>query len=65
MEEWVGQWWHRAVTRVADRSHPEAAVTLAEMRKPLAVLYRAGGGSPAVRLATAQERGHEIGRAHV
>jgi nitric oxide reductase NorD protein len=53
MEETVGLWWHRAVSRWADRSHAEAAVTLAQMRKPIEMLFRAGGGSPGVRLAEA------------
>ena len=30
MEAWVGQWWHRAISRAADRSHPQAAVDLAK-----------------------------------
>ena len=53
MEETVGLWWHRAVTRWADSGHAEAAVTLAQMRRPIELMFRAGGGSPAVRLAEA------------
>ena len=40
MEEWVGQWWHRAVTRAADKRHLDAAVTLAQMQRPIALLHR-------------------------
>ena len=36
MEEWVGQWWHRAVTRVADASYPQAGVGLGEVRRSTA-----------------------------
>ena len=50
MEEWVGQWWHRAITRVADRSHPRAAVDLAEVQHAIGLLFRAAGGAPAVRV---------------
>ena len=53
MEETVGLWWHRAVTRWSDTGHGDAVVTLAQMRRPIELLFRAGGGSPAVRLAEA------------
>lgn len=53
MEEWVGALWHRAITRAADRGHAEAAVTLAEVRPLLGVLFRAAGGDAATRLAPA------------
>jgi nitric oxide reductase NorD protein len=53
MEEWVGGLWHRLVTRGAGGHHPEAAVHLAEMERPLGILYRAFGG----------DRGHRVGGA--
>ncbi|WP_374318086.1 nitric oxide reductase activation protein NorD [Aquabacterium sp.] len=53
MEEWVGQWWHRIATRLADRSHASAAVRLDDVRSQLGVVFRALGGSPEWRLATA------------
>ncbi|MFO1340250.1 MAG: VWA domain-containing protein [Burkholderiaceae bacterium] len=53
MEAWVGAQWHRWVTRAADRSHPEAAATLAEMRPLLGPLFRAAGGPAATRVAPA------------
>ncbi|MCA0175561.1 MAG: VWA domain-containing protein [Proteobacteria bacterium] len=56
MEEWVGARWHRLVTRLADAQHPEAAVALAEVQPMLGVLFRAGGGAPAVRIASAAEQ---------
>ena len=59
MEEWVGQWWHRAVTRLADRRHPQAAVSLKDMEASLAVLFRAMGGFPQWRLVSAAERQHQ------
>ncbi|MFT3858711.1 MAG: VWA domain-containing protein [Aquabacterium sp.] len=59
MEEWVGQWWHRVVTRLADRQHPQAAVRLEDMRKQLGVIFRGMGGLPAWRLSAAAERTHQ------
>lgn len=56
MEELVGQWWHRAVTRAADRSFPQAAVELAQVQRAIALLFRGAGGAAAVRVAPATER---------
>ena len=53
MEEAVGLWWHRTVTRWADPGHAPAAVTLAQVRRPIEMLFRAGGGGATVRLAEA------------
>ena len=36
MEEWIGERWHRWITRAADRSFPAQAVTLAEVKAALA-----------------------------
>lgn len=58
MEEWVGQWWHRIVTRLADRQYPGAAVQLEDMKAQLSVIFRAMGGLPQWRLASAAERRH-------
>ena len=55
MEEWVGHLWHRAITRVARREYPEAAVRLDEIRRPAAVLFRALGGDGGLRIETANE----------
>ena len=56
MEEMVGRWWHKAVSRLAQRGHPEAAVHLKDVQKSIGVLFRAAGGSPALRLAPASEQ---------
>jgi nitric oxide reductase NorD protein len=53
MEEHVGLWWHRWVTRAADRRHPDAAVTLAETTRAVTLLLRAAGGDAALRIAPA------------
>lgn len=59
MEEWIGKVWHRFVTRAADQQHLAAAVQLVDMRRSIAMLFRAAGGSAAVRLgeATATQTG--------
>ncbi len=58
MEEWVGQLWHRAVTRAARRDFPQAAVTLEEMRRPAAVMFRVLGGERGLRIEAARETAH-------
>lgn len=58
MEEWVGQWWHRAISRAADRSYPDAVVTLGELRRTIVLLFRAAGGDPALRVADATLQRH-------
>lgn len=50
-EEFVGSHWHRLVGGLTTLPHhPDAAVTLADMRTRLGVLFRAMGGSGALRL---------------
>ncbi|NVO15054.1 MAG: VWA domain-containing protein [Rhodoplanes sp.] len=64
LEETVGRAWHRLVGGVATYpSFPEHAVTLDEMRSPLAVMFRGFGGEPGVQLAGAGARkfGHRLG----
>jgi len=53
MEEWVGAFWHRLVTRAARREYPDAAVSLEEMRQPAAVMFRALGGEVGLRVKAA------------
>ena len=58
MEEWIGQWWHRIVTKAAEPERTEVQVTLDEMRRSIALLYRAGGGDAAVRVAPVADSRH-------
>jgi len=62
MEEWVGQQWHRAVTRWAEPPHTAAAVELPQMRLAIATLFRAAGGAAAVRLAPSTAASHRGAR---
>ena len=56
MEEMVGKWWHSAVTRLARHTYPNAVVHLKDVQKSIGVLFRAAGGSSALRLAPASEQ---------
>ena len=57
MEEWVGQQWHRAVMRwAAPPADPAVTVRLQDVPGSLALMFRAGGGAHAVRLAPAGDR---------
>lgn len=56
MEELVGMRWHRLITRLAGDGHEQAAVTLATEQSRLAILFRALGGDPGLRVAPATER---------
>ena len=56
MEEWVGERWHRLITRAADASHADAAVTLEQVTRSVQLLFRAGGGDALVRVVPATAR---------
>ncbi|MBI1424848.1 MAG: VWA domain-containing protein [Gammaproteobacteria bacterium] len=57
MEELVGKLWDRLITHAARATYPEATVTLAEMAKPVGVLFRALGGEHGLRVeATSASR---------
>ncbi len=58
MEEWVGQLWHKWITRAAGGSHPAAAVSLKSLERSLGIYFRALGGDPGLRLAGASEDRH-------
>lgn len=53
MEEQVGALWHRLITRLASEGHPEQAVTLQELQRPLAIYFRALGGDGGLQLEAA------------
>ncbi len=58
MEEYVGELWHKLVTRAADRRHVEAVVTLEEIAKTASVFFRALGGDPGLNLSAAPATRH-------
>ncbi|TXI60731.1 MAG: VWA domain-containing protein [Limnohabitans sp.] len=55
MEEWVGQQWHRLITRAASRTHEHAAVDLPQMLRSIGMLFRAAGGGHGVRITPASD----------
>jgi nitric oxide reductase NorD protein len=55
MEEWIGERWHRFVTRVADRSYADQAVALPSVERSVGLLFRAAGGSAGVRVVPAAQ----------
>jgi nitric oxide reductase NorD protein len=57
-EEMVGKVWHRwALSRSASfPNYPDAAVSLASITGPLAVFFRASGGSPGIAVTSAAAR---------
>ncbi|MCS4503776.1 hypothetical protein KBTX_03824 [wastewater metagenome] len=56
MEEVVGLGWHRVITRLARRDHPEAAVALADEQARLGLVLRALGGDAGLRVTAATPR---------
>ncbi|HQC29208.1 MAG TPA: VWA domain-containing protein [Methylotenera sp.] len=58
MEEYVGELWHKLVTRVADKQHAEAAVCLDEISKTAAIFFRALGGDAGLNLSAAPSTRH-------
>lgn len=64
LEETVGRAWHRLVGGAASYPvHADHAVSLAEIRPRIAVMFRALGGEAGVQIASASARrtGHRLG----
>ena len=62
MEETVGRVWHDFITGAAGGRYPEAAVTLKEIEKTAGILFRAFGGDPALKVASATAETHTARR---
>lgn len=58
MEEYVGELWHKWVTRAADQRHEQAAVTLQEIGKTAGIFFRALGGDAGLNLSAAPATRH-------
>lgn len=54
MEEQVGELWHRLITRLAYRGFPDASVSLAEIERPVGIMFRALGGDGGLQVTTAE-----------
>ena len=64
LEETVGRAWHRLVGGTASYPvHADCAVSLADVRSQIAVMFRAFGGEVGVQIASASARksGHRLG----
>jgi nitric oxide reductase NorD protein len=53
MEEWVGEQWHRFITRAASGRTSRAPVRLEDMQRSIGLLFRAAGGEQSTRIAPA------------
>ncbi len=62
MEEFVGKAWHHFITGAAGGHYPAAAVTLKEIEKTAGILFRAFGGDPALKIASATTETHSARR---
>lgn len=58
MEETVGAFWHKIVTRAAQKTYPQESVTLEEMNKTAGIFFRALGGDSGLRIGTAAATEH-------
>ena len=58
LEETVGRFWHRWASSVSSSypAYPEAVVSLESIARPLAVFFRAGGGSGGVAITAIAAR---------
>ncbi|WP_286266873.1 nitric oxide reductase activation protein NorD [Thalassotalea atypica] len=60
MEEWVGEIWHKYITRKASTDHKEAKVEFSEISKSVGVVYRALGGDALKRVEPASARDYLV-----
>jgi len=62
VEEFVGKYWHRLVTRGAQRDYPDARVCLEEIERTVGILFRAMGGDGGLRVEPAAETENDARR---
>ncbi len=55
MEEQVGAFWHRLVTRLADTSYPKEAVRLSEVDRTVGLMFRALGGDGGLQVTSTDQ----------
>jgi nitric oxide reductase NorD protein len=58
MEERVGQYWHRFITRAAHNSFPKAKLELQQVKAPLGVFFRAMGGDAGLTISSCSATSH-------
>ncbi|MCU7892302.1 MAG: VWA domain-containing protein [Candidatus Thiodiazotropha sp. (ex Ustalcina ferruginea)] len=62
MEEKVGEFWHRLITRLAQDRYPQAAVHLSDLNNTLGIVFRAFGGDGGLRVEAAGATQHHARR---
>ncbi|MEY3220693.1 MAG: hypothetical protein RIT27_2050 [Pseudomonadota bacterium] len=62
MEEYVGQLWHRFITKAAEQTFPDAKVSFEEIQKPIGILFRALGGDGGLRIEATHATSHQARR---
>lgn len=60
MEEWIGEIWHKYITRKASTEFEQAKVNFADISKSVGVVYRALGGDAIKRVEAAGARDYLI-----
>ena len=55
MEEQVGAFWHRLVTRLADTGYPKEAVRLSEVDRTVGLMFRALGGDGGLQVTSTDQ----------
>lgn len=63
MEERIGLWWHKTITRLANTSYPQARVPLDDMIRPITLLFHAAGGPVSVKVVPVSDSSHSGPRA--
>lgn len=58
MEEKVGEFWHKLITKAANKRHPEAAVSLTEVERTVGVMFRALGGDGGLQVEASNPTDH-------
>ncbi len=58
IEEYVGQVWHRLVTRWARRDYPDAAIELEQIDKYAGIMFRGLGGDAGLRIEAVTADAH-------
>ncbi|MHB9117475.1 MAG: VWA domain-containing protein [Burkholderiales bacterium] len=58
MEETVGAFWHKLITRTASMRYPHEAVTLEDIGKTAGIFFRALGGDSGLSVGAADATGH-------
>ncbi|WP_206485827.1 VWA domain-containing protein [Thalassotalea sp. G2M2-11] len=62
MEEWVGELWHKYITRKASQDYQEARVNFTDVNKSVGMVFRALGGDAIKRVEAASSRDYQVRR---